>query len=107
MTKLAITCESWKPLQRNTLRGFASIHIGDLALKIHDIAVHAKGDSAWAALPARPWIKGNEVVTDDTGKIQYSPILEFASKEVRDAFSAAVIRAVRDRFPGALDAEEG
>jgi hypothetical protein len=106
MSKLAVTCEGWRSLQRNTLRGFATIHIDELALTIHDVAVHAKGPTAWAALPARPWVKGTEVVTDANGKIQYSPILEFGSKEVRDAFSAAVIRAVRDRFPDALALEE-
>jgi hypothetical protein len=106
MTKLAITCESWKPMEKNTLKGFASVNIGNLALQIHDVAVHQKDGRMWAALPARPWIKDGALVVDETGKPQYSPVLEFDRREVRDAFSAAVIRAVRERFPGALDARE-
>jgi hypothetical protein len=52
------------------------------------------------------WIKGSEVVTDASGKIQYSSILEFGSKDARDAFSTAVIKAVRDRFPDALSLDD-
>ena len=102
MTKLTITCESWKPLRRHSLLGFASITIGELELKIHDVAVHQKADRMWAALPARPWVQNGAVVVGDDGKVQYSPILEFSRREVRDAFSNAVIRAVTERFPAAL-----
>jgi hypothetical protein len=106
VSKMTITCDAWRPLRKNTLQGFASIIIAEVALKIHDVAIHAKGDRTWAALPARPWVKGTEVVTGDDGKIQYSPILEFDRKEVRDAFSAAVIKAVRERYPDALSLED-
>jgi hypothetical protein len=105
MSKMTITCEAWRPLQKNTLQGFVTITIAELALRVHDVAIHQKSSSAWAALPARPWVKGTEVVTGDDGKIQYSAILEFASKEVRDAFSVAVIKAVRERYPDALSLE--
>ena len=56
----------------------------------------------WAALPARPWVQNGAVVVGDDGKVQYAIILEFSRREVRDAFSNAVIRAVRERFPDAL-----
>ena len=86
--------------------GFASIHIAELELKVHDVAIHQKGDRRWAALPARPWVKDGAVVTGEDGKAQYSIILEFDRREVREAFSAAVIRAVIERFPNALALEE-
>ena len=35
----------------------------------------------------------------ERGKIQYSPTFRFERREVADAFSAAVIRAVLDRYP--------
>ena len=105
MSKLTLICSDWRPLKKNTLLGFARIHIGELDLTIHDVAVHEKADRRWAALPARPWIKGGAVVTGDAGKIQYSPLLEFGRREVRDAFSNAVIRAVSERFPDALERE--
>jgi hypothetical protein len=59
-----------------------------------------------AALLARPWIKDGAVVTDDAGKAQYSPILEFDRREVREAFGRAVIAAVRRFDHNALAMEE-
>ena len=106
MSKFTIICDSWKPLEKKTLKGFAGLTVTELALKIFDVAIHQKGASAWAALPARPWVKGTQVVTDDTGKIQYSPVLEFSNKDTRDAFSSAAVRAVRDRYPAALSPED-
>ena len=47
--KLTVVCADWRPLHKNTLCGFALIHIPQLGLKIHDVAVHAKGASMWAA----------------------------------------------------------
>jgi hypothetical protein len=51
--KLTVTCESFRPLVRNTLRGFAEITIAELRLKVHDIAIHEKGEARWAQLPSR------------------------------------------------------
>ncbi len=104
--KLSVTCESWKSLRRNTLLGFANVSIGELELKIADVAVHAKGDRRWAQLPARPWVKNGALVTGDDGKVQYSPILEFARREVADAFSRAVIEAILRVDPHALEMAE-
>jgi hypothetical protein len=92
--KLTVTCESFHPLVRNTLRGFATIAIADLRLKIHDVAIHQKGEARWAQLPAKPQVRDGALVKDlDTGKIQYVPIMEFDSRTVRDAFSRVVIDA--------------
>jgi hypothetical protein len=105
MAKLTITCLSFKPLHRNTLRGFADIRIAELRLSIKDIAVHAKGDGRWAALPARPMIDKDGAVIRDraTGKIQYANIFEFTDRETRDAFSRAVVTAVLNLVPEAFD----
>jgi hypothetical protein len=106
MTKLSISCESWKPMQRNTLQGFATIFIGEIELKITDVAIHAKGDRRWAQLPARPWVKNGALVTGDDGKVQYSPVIEFARREVADAFSRAVVDAILKVDPHALEMAE-
>ena len=105
MTKLTIVCGDWRPRRKNTLLGFARIEIVELDLTIHDVAVHAKNDRAWAQLPGRPWVEDDRLVRGDDGKVEYSQILEFGRKEVRDAFSAAVIRAVCERYPDALKRE--
>jgi hypothetical protein len=105
LAKLTVTCLSFKPLRRGTLRGFADIRIAELRLDIKDIAIHQKGESRWAALPARPMLDKNGAVIRDrqTGKIQYANIFEFDSRDVRDAFSHAVVAAVLALVPEAFD----
>jgi hypothetical protein len=105
MSKLTVTCADWRPLRRNSLLGFARVRVAELRLTIHDVAVHQKGAALWAQPPARPWLKDGALVTDDSGKAQYSPILEFGSREVREAFSRAVVLAVMEFAPDALALE--
>jgi hypothetical protein len=105
--KLTVTCETFHPMVRNTLRGFAEITIAEMRLTIRDVPIHQKGESRWAALPAKPQIKDGALVKDATGKVQYIHILDFDSREVRDAFSRAVVQALLERTPEAfaLDGE--
>jgi len=108
MSKLTVTCRNFKALRRNTLVGFVTVYIRELRLEIRDVAIHQKGEARWAQLPAKPMIDKNGVAIRDssTGKIQYASILEFDRREVRDAFSRAVIAALLELVPGAFDAEE-
>ena len=104
--KHAIRCRGFRAHAKGTLVGFALIHIRELKLTIHDVALHRKGDARWALLPAKPMVRdGRHVADAATRKPQYVPILEFDDRETRDAFSAAVWRAVIDEHPE-LDAEE-
>ena len=97
--KLTVTCKSWTPRQSGTLQGFATIHIREIRLTIKDVALHAKNASRWAQLPAKPQVdQDGRVVVNGQGKRQYVTILEWDSKDVADAFSAAVVRAVDEHF---------
>jgi hypothetical protein len=102
--KMHLTCQSFHRMQRNTLKGFADITVGEMQLTIKDVAIHEKNNSRWAALPSKPMLKDGAALKDDTGKIKYSPILQFGGRDVADAFSAAAIRAVLDHSPDAFDA---
>jgi hypothetical protein len=102
--KTTITCDDWRALRRNTLRGFASIKITELHLTIRDVAVHEKGERRWAQLPARPQIKDGIAVTDAAGKVQYFPVMTFEGRGVADAFSAAVCAAILAHEPRAFSA---
>lgn len=104
--KLTVECLDWRPLCRHTLRGYAKVRIAELKLVLIDVAIHQKGDSTWAQPPSRAWVRDGELVRDD-GKIQYSPILEFEGRDVRDAFSRAFVNAVLAREPHALACPEG
>jgi hypothetical protein len=42
------------------------------------------------------------VVRDPVGKIQYAPVITFASRELRDRFNDQVIAALRNSHPDAL-----
>jgi hypothetical protein len=107
MSKLALTCDDWKALRKITLLGFATIKIEATRLTIKDIAVHEKGDRRWAQLPAKPQLKDGRAVTDTSGKAQYVPIMSFDSRDVADAFSAAVVKAILEHEPRAFDADQG
>ena len=92
--KHTIDCLAFKPLAKNTLRGFARIRIRELHLIVNDVTLHEKGGSRWAGLPGKPQIRDGAVVTDERDKTAYAPVLEFENRAAGDAFSEAVWRAV-------------
>jgi hypothetical protein len=106
MSKMTITCEAFRPFRKNTLHGFASILIAELGLRIKDVTIFEKNGKRWAGLPAKPQMKDGTLVKNSDGKLEYFSILEFRSREISDAFSAAVVRAVIEHAPDAFDEEE-
>jgi hypothetical protein len=103
VSKLSVHCIEFKARCQNTLRGFATVRIEEMRLVVREIAIHEKNGKAWAQLPSRPWVKDGRVVTNDAGKVQYSPLFEFDTAAVRTAFSDAVIRALLHFDPHALE----
>jgi hypothetical protein len=95
--KIGVECVEFKPMERGTLRGFATVRIPSMRLTIKDVAVHDKDGRQWAQLPAKPQLDRDRQLVMKDGKVQYVPILLFDSREVSDAFSAAVLRAVGER----------
>jgi hypothetical protein len=100
--KLSIEVTAFKRFDRGTLRGFCDVVIRELRLKVHEVAVHEKGDSRWAAMPSKPWLKDGVAIRGEDGKIQYSQLFEFEAREVRYAFSREVWRALLEFDPGAV-----
>ncbi len=97
MSKLTVLCCGWPKHERNTLRGFATLQIPELQLPIKDCAVHEKNHRRWVQLPARPMLDGqHELVRKTDGKIQYVSILQWANREVSDAFNVAAITVIQD-----------
>jgi hypothetical protein len=98
--KHTIQCRGFRALAKGSLVGFAIIHIRELHLVIYDVALHRKGASRWAQLPAKPMLRdGRHVADGATGKPAYVPILEFDDRETRDAFASRVWAAVIDKHP--------
>jgi hypothetical protein len=94
---MQIVCLDFRPLQRNTLQGFARIKVVPWKLAINDVALHERDGKQWAQLPSRPMLDSNrQLMLDETGKPRYSRVLEFIEREVADQFSASVVKAVAD-----------
>ena len=99
-TPRRMRCVAWKPLQRNTLLGFATIqHASGLVLS--DITVHRKGERCWASPPGKPKLdqSGTALRDRETGKIEYVQIVSFEPDALRHRWSDAVVDAVRRDFP--------
>ena len=100
-TPMRMVCRNFRPLRKNTLVGFAEIHVAELDLTMKDVAIHEKNGSRWSAPPARPQLsKDGAAIQDEAGKVQYASILEFGSRTSRDRFSQQVVDAVLARVPG-------
>jgi hypothetical protein len=93
---------SWKPLVKNSLRGFATVEL-PIGLKIVDCPVLVSNGKAWASLPTKPVLDRDGKHLKPDGKPQYSAILEWKSRDLADRFSEAVVELVRQTHPGDLD----
>lgn len=99
----SIVVTDWKPMERNTLRGFARVRLPS-GMVLHDVAIHQKNGSAWASPASKPTIdRDGAVLKDQNGKVRYTPIIDFTSRETRNRWSDAVIAAVRDAHPEVFD----
>jgi hypothetical protein len=95
------TILNFKPLTKNTLRGFATVRFPS-GLVMHEIGIHTSHGRAWAAPPARPMVKDGRQLADDAGKARWQCLIEFADKATRDAWSTQVIAALNLQHPDVL-----
>ena len=105
--KFTITVTDFRPRRSNTLRGFATVNIGERKLTLHDVLIHQHANGKrWVGLPAKPVIDSGGVAKRKAdGKIDYAPLFSFDSPAVRDAFSSAVIKALLEHDAEAFDHE--
>jgi hypothetical protein len=97
-----IIIEDFVPVARNTLRGFARVRMPS-GMVLHDVAIHQKGEAAWANPSSKPQLDRNgQQMKDAAGKAMWAPIVSFGSRELRDKFSASVIDALRASYPDVL-----
>jgi hypothetical protein len=94
-----MTIPAFVSVERNALRGFAEVETPS-GLIFSDTGIYRSADRWWASCASKPMLGRDGVaIKDATGKIKYSPVVSFASKELRDKFSAAVIDAMRLAHP--------
>jgi hypothetical protein len=94
---------SFKPLVKNSLRGFATIEL-PIGLKISDIPVLISHNKAWASLPSKPQLdRDGQHKKDINGKPAYTAMLEWRDRDLADRFSQAVVELVKAVHPNAFD----
>lgn len=97
-----LTINDWKPLRRNSLRGFVTVTLPS-GMILHEVLIHVTPDGPWAAPPSKPMIGRDGVAMKDAaGKARYSPIVSFADKPMRERWSSAIIAALLASHPDAL-----
>lgn len=97
-----IIVEEFKAVRSNSLRGFARVRMPS-GMILHDVALHQRGDERWASPPGKPVVGRDGTQIVKAGKAVYSPVISFASKELRDTFSSAIVAAVEAAHPEAFE----
>jgi hypothetical protein len=100
--RFTVECTAFHSVRRNTLRGYATIVVKELRLRISDIAIHERDGGRWSHLPAKAMVRDGELVKDGPRKPRYVPILEFVDAKVGRVFSSRVCEAVERLEPDAF-----
>jgi hypothetical protein len=94
----------FQPKIKGALRGFCTVELLPLGLRIIDCPVLVSRGRAWCALPAKLQVDNTgRQKTDGAGKPLYAAVLQWRNRELGDRFSEAVISAIRRAHPAALD----
>jgi hypothetical protein len=95
---------SWKHVLSGRLRGFATVEITSIGLRIVDVPVLTGDNGPWATVPEKPALdRDGKRRLDVNGRPEWAPVVEWTSRELRQGFSDAVVAAVRRAHPGDLD----
>jgi hypothetical protein len=95
----------WKPMQKNTLRGFADIETAS-GLQITGIGLHEDGEKRWIGMPGKPILENDQHVAGVNGKKPWAKIISFRDGKVANAFRDQVITLVLAQHPDAFDGGE-
>jgi hypothetical protein len=92
----SITASDWRPMVRNTLRGFVTLTLRPSGLVLRECAAHEQGERRWIGLPGKPQLDqdGRHRIDPATGKKLYTPVVEILGKEERDRFQRLALAAV-------------
>lgn len=89
-----IEISDWKPLTKNTLRGFFTATLPS-GMILHNLMLHEKDGSRWIGFPAREW-------TDNAGQKKYARFVEFTGRDIADRFRDAALAAIDAHLEGQL-----
>ncbi len=104
MSDNSFVATNWKPLRKGALIGFVDVSMPS-GIAFREVSILETNGRFWASPPSKPMLdRDGRAMTGDDGKRRYSPIVEFASKEIRSRWSDGVIAALRAAEPEALAA---
>jgi hypothetical protein len=91
-----IAASDWRPMQRNTLRGFLTLTLQPSGFVLRECSLHENDGKRWVGLPSKPQIDtdGHHRKDAATGKPLYAPVVEIAGKVAREQFQSAALAAV-------------
>jgi hypothetical protein len=100
----------FRPLVKNSLRGFASGRLdcgNGIVLDLVDLAVHQRDGRAWVGWPSRPLVGRDGVaLRDENNKIRCSaPLVRPVDRAVAARLEGAIVAAVRRAHPEAFGGE--
>ncbi len=76
----------WKPLEKNTLRGFFTIILPS-GMRLRECSLHARDGSRWIGLPTKTWTKRD-------GSTAHTPLVDFVSDDALDRFGVLALAAI-------------
>ena len=82
-----------KPLRKNSLLGFFDLQMPS-GLIVRGAMLFEKEGKRWIGFPSKEWVKSD-------GTKSYSPLLEFASKEIGEKFRKLVLPLAGEALLGA------
>ena len=95
----------FKAINKGSVVGFADVTMPS-GMGFVDVMIMQTGGRYWASPPSKPILeKGVQKTDPETNKPVYVQIVTFASKELKQKWSDAVIAALRISHPDALQAE--
>ena len=91
-------------MRKNSLLGFARVPDPSGLNHRADVTVLNGERGPWASPPSKPQIDRDGLVIKDpaTGRIRYSPLIDFISREHRNRWSQAVVEALQTSHPEAF-----
>jgi hypothetical protein len=100
---MSVLIAAFRPMLKNTLRGFADVTLPVTRLAIRDVAIHQVGGRCWISLPSRPMLNedGNPML-NTRGTPLYFAFLRFTDEVAHLQFERAVIAALRAAHPHVL-----
>jgi hypothetical protein len=90
--EMEIACTGFRPMEKNTLKGFATLVYSGLVIK--DCPCHLKDGKKWIGFPSRSF-QGNDGATKWQNLIEFDP--SFDRNAWQDKATAAVDRFVNEQ----------